>query len=80
MIVPMPVYTLYVVFILLLALAGCGDTSDECPVVTPDNVHRMTGDVPPGSPCAQVLREQVTLCALPIDQAGPPAPCQWGPT
>ena len=42
----------------ILALTGCGDSSEpECPTVTPENVHLMTGDTPPGSPCTQVLRE-----------------------
>lgn len=44
--------------LLCLVLAACGGGGDdECPAVTPENVHLMTGDVPPGSPCAQVLRE-----------------------
>ena len=40
---------------LLALLAACADTSDEgeCPVVTPENVYLMTGDLPPSSPCAQ---------------------------
>lgn len=41
-----------VIGILAGALAACGG-GDECPAVTPDNVHQMTGDLPPGSPCTQ---------------------------
>lgn len=42
--------------ILLLAMltaCGGGDEPYECPVVTDDNVHLMTGDLPPGHPCTQ---------------------------
>jgi hypothetical protein len=68
---------------LVLLLTACGGGENyTCPVVTPENVHLMTGNLPPGHPCTQdyAPREQVTVCALPLDQAGPPAPCQWGPT
>lgn len=73
------------VLALVCVLAGCGGGADEpeaCPVVTAENVHLMTGNVPPGSACAQVpIRETVTFCSMPLDQAGPPEPCDWkGPT
>lgn len=74
---------IWLAFVLALValLAACGDSGDAtCPVVTPENVHLMTGNLPPGHPCTQDYREQVTFCVLPLEQAGPPAPCAWGPT
>lgn len=45
--------------LLLMILAGCGGGDDyECPVVTDENVHLMTGDLPPGHPCTQDYRER----------------------
>lgn len=71
--------------LLLATLAACGGGDEtDCPVVTPENVHLMTGDVPPGSPCAQVLAapllpptETITYCIKPLDPAEPELPCQW---
>jgi hypothetical protein len=46
--------------LLCLALAACGGAGYddyECPIVTDENVHFMTGDLPPGHPCTQDFRD-----------------------
>jgi hypothetical protein len=43
---------------LFLAACGGGSYADyECPIVTDENVHLMTGDLPSGHPCTQDYRE-----------------------
>lgn len=43
--------------VLCLLLAACGGGDEyECPEVTDDNVHLMTGDLPAGHPCTQDYR------------------------
>lgn len=61
----------------LLLLSACGGSQDGyvCPVVTPQNVHLMTGDLPPGHPCTQDVRETVQACTQPLE--GPTQPCPW---
>lgn len=41
---------------LLTACGGGDDDPPACPVVTPDNVNQMTGDLPAGHPCTQDIR------------------------